>query len=370
MRIKTIGIFTLIIAGSLTAEDSYVISQQGFFRVQGIHQSYTIDNDSSLSEFSMPIEVYWPISRETSLSLYTSYANAAGNNLTEVSGLSDTQISWNYYLENQNLVFNLGLGMPTGKTALDSLEFQTSLFISQYYWNFTVPSFGQGFNLSPGITWAIPLSDAAVMGLGLSYQFRGGFLPVKYTEDVYKPGNEVLLTGGLDLRLGRLSTLSGDIIFNSYGPDTYADTMEVYKSGNKLVTSVQFKNYYTHDLLFLSFRYRSKAKSQIIDRNSATGTYELIAEREKSYPNHIELTGWYKHRHSVSFFMSYGLEGRFYEETGIYKGSKLISIVLAPEIKLSNRSRLSGKLKYWTGSYSTDVPLSGLEIGAGWMVLF
>lgn len=358
-----------MIAGSLPAEENYVIGQQGFFRIQGIHQSYTIDNDSSLSEFSVPVEVYWPISRETSLSIYTSYANANGKDMGEIAGLSDTQISWNYYLEDQNLVFNLGLGMPTGKTALDSAEFQTSMFISQHYWNFIVPSFGQGFNLSPGVTWALPVNDGAVLGLGLAYQIRGGFVPLKKTEAVYKPGNELLLTAGLDIRVGTLSTLSGDFIFTSYGSDTYADTLEVFKSGNKMVTNIQFKTYFEYDILTLLLRYRSKAKNRIIGSDS-TGTYKLVAEREKSYPNHIEFSGQYKHRHSNAFSMSYGIEGRFYEETGIYEGSNLIGIVLTPEMKLSNKSQLIGRLKYWTGSYSTDVSLSGLEIGAGWIYQF
>jgi hypothetical protein len=363
---KLIWISMVLIAGSLSAEDDYVISQQGFFRLRGIHQSYTIGSDSSLNEFSTPIEIYWPISRETSLFIYTSYADVTGQNMTGISGLSDTQISWNYYLEDQNLVFNLGLGMPTGKATLSAEEFTTSLYISQHYWNFTVPNFGQGFNLSPGVTWAQPLSDAAVMGLGLSYQIRGGFIPTTDAEAVYKPGNELLLTGGMDIRLGTLSTLTADLIFTSYGSDTYTDTVEVYKSGSKLVTGIQFKTYFGYDILSLLFRYRSRSKNQMLDSDGSG----LVTESMKTAPNQMELSGHYRHRHSAAFFMSYGIEGRFYEETDVYKGSNLIGIALDPELKLSDKSRLFGQLKYWTGSYSTDVSLSGLEIGIGWMYLF
>lgn len=370
MTKKCVLILTLFIFGSLLAADNYVISQQGFFRMRGVNQGYTLDRDSvnSIREFSIPIEFYWPISRETSLYLYTSHASVNGANMASLSGLSDTQISWNYYLEDKHLIFNAGLGLPTGKTTLNPDEFSTSVLISQHYWNFNVPSFGQGFNLSPGVTWAAPLSDATVIGLGMAFQIRGGFIPMKDTQNVYKPGNEILLTCGVDLRLATLSTFAWDFIFSSYGSDTYADTLDVYKSGNKIVTNAQFKTYFGYDVLSLSIRYRSKAKSQIINSDTS-GTYKLIAEREKSYPNQVEFSGQYKHRHSASFFMSYGLEGKFYEEL-VFAGLNLMGISVMPELKMSEKSQLFGQLKYWTGKYGTDVPLSGLEVGIGFMYMF
>jgi len=363
---KAILILSMLISVFILAQENYVISQQGFIRFRGIHQGYRSDRDSlnTINEFSLPIEIYWPISRQSSLFVYTSHGSVNGDKLSSLSGLSDTQISWNYYLEDQNLVLNAGLSLPTGKATLTSEEFNTSLLLSQHYWNFITPSFGQGFNLSPGVTWALPLSDAAVMGLGLAYQIRGGFIPRDDLEDVYKPGNELLVTGGVDLRIATLSTVTWDMIFSIYESDTYADTLEVYKSGNKFVTSLQYHTYFGHDQLTLLMRYRSKSKNQY-----NTGTV-LMTESSKTYPNQIELQGLYRHRHSPEFFMTYGLEGRVFEELDVYAGLNLIGLTGTAEYKMAEKTLLFAQFKLFTGKYSTDVSLSGIEFGGGFTYLF
>lgn len=343
---------------NLLANDNYVISQNGFVRFRGINQSYTVNTDSVLSEFSTPLEIYWPISRETSLYLYTNYANCTGTDMTSLSGLGDTQLSWNYHLADQNIVMNVGLNMPTGKGTLTNNEFQTSLYLSQHFWDFNMPTFGQGFNISPGAAWAIPLSDAVVAGLGLSYQIRGGFIPISGLEDVYKPGNELLLTTGLDIRLASLSTFSWDFIYTSYASDKFADTL-VYKSGSKIVTTVKFQSYIGYNTLNIQVRYRSKSKNQIAS----------VTEPEKTYPNQTEFLLHYRYRHSPVFFMTYGLEGRLSQELAL-PGLNLIGIVFLPEYSMSKKSQLVGQLKYWTGRFSTDVTVSGFEVGIGMMYLF
>ena len=59
--IKKLSLIVLLfLFGSALAEDNYVISQRGFFRVRGIHQGYnSADRDSvnSISEFSIPVEI-------------------------------------------------------------------------------------------------------------------------------------------------------------------------------------------------------------------------------------------------------------------------------------------------------------------------
>ncbi len=344
------------------AGDAYVISQRGFFRIRGINQHYTLDSDSSLSEFTVPIELYWPISRETSLYVSTNYTSAAvdGPDFATLSGLSDTQISWNYYLEDKHIVLNAGLGLPTGKSTLTNEEFRTSVAISEHYWNFLVPNLGQGFNLSPAVTWAKPLSDAAVAGLGLAYQIRGSFIPVTGVNDVYKPGNELLLTGGFDFRTGELSSFSLDIIWTNYAADKYNDS-EIYKSGQKIVTNVQYKTYIGINQMTLNFRYRSKGKNEYMPSD----TTQLVQEPQKTYPNQIDLSGYYRYRHSPLFFMSYGLEGRFYQETPIYPSLSLFGLALMPEYLISKKTSRVGRFKLLPGSRGVDLPISALEIGAG-----
>src|SRR4030042_3523372 len=109
--------------------------------------------------------------------------------------------------------------MPTGRKKLSMDEFITSYQISLNQYNFAVPNFGQGFNLAPGISWARPLKANIVFGAGISYQYRGPFEPFAGMSGKYDPGDEILLTGGLDFRLTETSTFSTDMIWNSYGAD-------------------------------------------------------------------------------------------------------------------------------------------------------
>ncbi len=57
-----------------------------------------------------------------------------------------------------------------------------------------------------------------VLGLSASYQFKGEFEPVEEIEN-YKPGNELLLTGGIDVRVNETANFSSDIVFTVYGTD-------------------------------------------------------------------------------------------------------------------------------------------------------
>ena len=355
-------ILTLILPAMIQSADSYIISQKGFIRLQGIQQNYSVEN-YTIGEFSVPFEIYWPVSRETSLYMITNYAGASETGSEDLSGLSDTQISWNYFLENQNLVLNAGISLPTGKATLRNETFITSLGIGEHYWNFMVPNFGQGFNISPGFTWALPLSDATVAGLGMSYQIRGGFIPIEGLDTVYKPGNELLLTGGADFRLGSSSTLSWDLIFTLYGSDRYGDE-EVYKSGNRIVTSLQYKTWFGYHSLTAEARYRTKSKNQYLPAAGAA----LAEESEKTYPDQFDFIGLYRHQYRPTFYVSYGLEGRFYQEL-IYPGLNLVGLVILPELSVSAKTNLIGRLKIWTGSFSDGRSLSGFEAGAGFVFM-
>ena len=77
-------ILTILLPYLGQSADNYIISQQGFIRLQGIQQSYSIE-DYTISEFSVPFEIYWPVSRETSLHLTTSYAGASETGSEDLS---------------------------------------------------------------------------------------------------------------------------------------------------------------------------------------------------------------------------------------------------------------------------------------------
>ena len=144
---------SFISTATFAGNDNYIISQKGYIKLMPNFQMWSIESNYDISEISFPIMVYFPISRKFNLSLRSNQANIAGD-VNTLSGLADTQLSCSYHLENAHLVFNVGLNLPSGKKELTVTEFQTSSQIAYSYFNFKVPGFGQGFNVSPGISWA------------------------------------------------------------------------------------------------------------------------------------------------------------------------------------------------------------------------
>jgi len=220
MRKIIIQIILMQMVGqAYSANQLDIVNQQRYIQMFPLYQSWSDASEAQFSEFTIPFSAYFPLNRNLSVDLRTHQAIADGDHLQKVSGMTDTQVSFNYYVESLNIVFNLGLNVPSGKKELTLAEFMTSLVLSSHYYNFSAPNFGQGLNITPGLTWARPIADNLVLGLGASYQYKGDFKPLKGMSDDYNPGDEVLLTGGLDVRLDETTSLSADLIYINYIAD-------------------------------------------------------------------------------------------------------------------------------------------------------
>jgi len=369
-------IASLSMTGAVLAQDAYIINQQRFVKIAPAYQRWSVEGDNQFSEFSIPIQIYFPFSRNWSVTLLGNQASAKGEALLDssstirgqalpkLSGLADTQLSVRYFLETMNLALDLGLNLPSGKSELELQEFRTSAELSANIFDFQVPNFGQGFNVSPGLTWAVPVRDNLVFGLGASFQYKGSFKPVAGLIDDFDPGDEVLFTGGLDLRLNETTTLSSDLIFTLYGTDKIGDT-EIFAAGNKLVANAQFRKYFDFNELWLFVRYRRSAKNEL-----ARVGVGLIPEAKKTTPDQIEIMGHYQARFTRRFSMRFLAEGRIYQDTPAFEGVKLFGGGLTPIFLASANFQLLGHFKFLTGSFDGGDKLSGLEIGVGMIAKF
>ncbi|MFQ5825323.1 MAG: hypothetical protein ACE5JB_14880 [bacterium] len=366
MKWINILLIILVITGvnAYGENDAYIIRQRGFIKLMPLYQSWSIEGYNDFSEFSVLEFAYFPLGRNLSMALRGGQATANGDNLQSLSGVIDTQLSFSYHLESAHLVLNLGLNLPSGKKELNLEEFVTSSLISNNILNFQVPNFGQGLNVSPGFTWAVPVSENFVLGLGASYQLKDKFKPIKDFSDDYNPGDELLLTGGLDVRLSKTATFSTDIIFTTFGTDKIGN-QEVFASGNRVVVNGQFRKYFNFNELWLFARYRSRAKSEL----AVAG--QLVPEEKKTNPNQLEFMGHYRIRLSRRFYASILVEGRFYQETpAAFSGINLLGGGIAPEIYLSSNFKLPLIFKYLTGSFKNGPNISGFEIGIGFSIRY
>ena len=352
----------LILFSNTFANDNYVVSQQAYIKILPVFQRWSIESNYAITEISFPTLFYYPVSRALSLSLRGNQATVAGD-VNSLSGLTDTQLSCSYHIENANLVFNLGLNLPSGKKELTANEFSTSAQIAYRYFNFKVPGFGQGFNISPGISWAAPVSDNLVFGLGATYQKKGGFRPIENMSDNYNPGDEILVTAGFDIKLAPTTTFAVDVIYTTYGEDKMGN-MTVFGSGDKIMFSGLLRSYQKYNELFLMARYRSKGKNSYY----IGGIFQ--EEAEKTIPNHLEIIGYYRFRLNNNFFISLLGEGRTFFETNNFPGLTILGFGVSPELTLNRNLKLPFHVKYFFGDFTGGTSISGLEAGAGVTFLF
>ena len=360
---KYVLLFTLLLLFTNTqANDNYIIGQKAYIKIMPVFQQWSIESNYDISEISFPTMVYYPVNRALSLSLRGNHANVGGDANT-LSGLTDAQLSGSYHLENANLVLNVGLNVPSGKKELTANEFSTSSQIAYSYFNFQVPGFGQGLNISPGISWAAPVSDNLVLGLGATYQLKGGFKPLENMTDNYDPGDEILVTGGFDIKLAPTTTFAIDIIYTTYGEDKMG-SQTVFGSGDKIMVSSMLRSYQKFNELFLLVRYRSKGKNSYY----IGGVFQ--EEAEKTIPNHLEIIGYYKIRSSKQFYISLLGESRTFFETDIFPGLNIIGFGVSPEFSPSRNIKIPIRFKYFFGDFEGGTSISGIEAGVGVNYLF
>ncbi len=362
MKLMLIFLLTWFVHGQ--AADGYIISQKRLITVQPVYQQWVRATNQKLGETSVPIMIYYPVNRNMSVDIRTNQASVAGDRMQSLTGLTDTQIGLTYHLADYNLVFNLGLNVPSGKKELTPTEFSTSLRLSSNYFNFRVPNFGQGLNVAPGVSWAYQMLDHLVLGAGVSYQVKGGFKPLQGMTESYKPGNELLVTGGIDYQLGETAAVSTDFIFVTYSADKLGDN-EIFASGRMIITNVQFIKYFDYDELRLFLRYRSKGKN----RRAVAGA--LMEEPSRTSPNQTEAYLIYRKRLGDSFSLGFTAEFRDYEQTSRVSGVEVRGVGLAPAYRVNRNLSVPMALKYLQASYGEGgTTMSGLELGVGLQYVF
>lgn len=348
----------LVCTRGLAQDGAFVISQQGFYSVLPIYQAWADEDKNAMSELSVPLLLYMPLGENIGMHLNSALGMVKSDFSEDLSGMADTQVNWNYYSEAAKLLFNLGVNVPTGKKKLSLEEFETSYLLSLHYFNFQVPSFGQGWNVSPGVSWAIPLSETIVLGLGASVQYRGPFEPFENMAGQYDPGDEILLTGGLDFRVSEAATFSTDFVFTSYGTDKLNDE-ESFRSGKKIAVNAQYRMYIDRNELWLFGRYRSRDKNQIAIAGG------MIEEDEKTIPDMIEVIGRYRFLLRQGLFASVQAEGRFFKETAAFTRAHVLGVGFNLDVPISPRVQMPVRLKLLTINFDEGSNLTGLEIGAG-----
>lgn len=366
MKHFKILLIILIAISNVEAQDEQATGRRDdLIRVMPVYQRWSQGKGNEFAQFSVPVYVRLMFGRKLSLALRGGQATASGDNTQKLSGVTDTQLS--LYYSAANFIFNLGLNLPSGKRALTYPEFLTTSLLSLNHYNFQTPSYGQGFNVAPGFTWAWPVSEKFALGLGATYQYKGRFKPLTLI-DKYNPGDEILLTGGLDWRMGETAKFSVDVISTIYGKDKI-DTAVVFAAGHRFVTHAQFRQNFGFDELWLFARYLSRGK------NSLAVGGALLPENKKSAPDQFEMNALYFHRFNRGFASGFLLESRYFTKPPAITvlssaGISMFGFGITPEFSPAPAFRIPLRLKYLFGNVPGGQKISGLEAGVGMALSF
>jgi len=347
-----------VLAGETRAQsDSYVVSRRGNVLLQPSYQTWSDGDNNSISQYGTSVSLYLPLTRAANFTLRAGHAITSGD-LESLAGATDIQFGLGWFLERLNLMASLGVNLPTGKRELNPAQFVTSTAISNPILNFRYPILGQGLNINPGLAWVAPVSNATVLGLGGSFQYKGTYKPLAGGIE-YDPGDEILVTGGVDVQLDGLSNISLDAVFTIYGKDK-VDGKESYASGSTIAGNLQYLRSFGQNELRIFTRYRSKGKSEI---GSPVG---LVAESLKSEPNRWEALAEYKAVFSSAFSMGFSLDGKVYEETTSFlSGATLFGIGIGPVFSPTPAIRIPVRLRAQFGKTKEYTSTRQLEFSLG-----
>lgn len=342
-------------------QDIYNQRPNATITVMPVYENWSVNDSTKFSEFSSIISAGYNPLEYTAVGLVTRYASAntsVGNFNSDLNGLSDLQLFVKQKLPDENLTFNAGVNIPSGKTKLSATEFAVSQVISQELFGLRTPSFGQGFNAFVGATWLHPVSDEVVIGAGLSYQLKSEYQPLKDLSDKYTPSNEVSLTAGLDIKLSETQTVSGDLTGIFYGSDKL-NGEEVFSSGNRIVFTSMYRQFFGFDYIMVNLLYRNVALDQL------KGQY-AVYDNEKFTPNQVYLAASYNQRFNSSFSLGYGVFASIYEKTAAYfSGYKLYGLRLTPTFRLSSSVSIPIMLRYAIANADGKTDLSNYVISGG-----
>jgi len=112
----------------------------------------------SVSEGTFPIEINYSIRDNINLQI-NHFPALSKFGKSEIAGLSDTWVRATYSFANDKALVSFGVGIPTGKTELDSSEIIIARLLSEQSFKFQLPVYGQGLTVSGGIMYALPVTD-------------------------------------------------------------------------------------------------------------------------------------------------------------------------------------------------------------------
>lgn len=206
--------------------ESFAASGQQSYRTWTIEDA-TTGQKRTLRQFASRWHATFETSDVTELVFYTSggFSQDRAADVAEISGLSDVKLKGFYHAAQDQLLFGLGVNLPTGQTNLDDEQVRAANAISPNVLGFRQRRYGEGFDLDLSVAAGRHIGETVTLGGGVSFLHKGPYDLDDTSE--YDPGSELALTVGADFQRETVAA-SGDVVYRLFSKDKLdeADSFE------------------------------------------------------------------------------------------------------------------------------------------------
>ena len=200
-------------------------------------------SNETISELAVPVFVSIPFGPRFTFDVGTSYARAkvtTGSTLSEINGLTDTQLRGNLTLGTDFVVITGGVNLPTGRSSVTLDQLTAAGRIGSDFLAFPISNMGTGLATTGGIAIARPFGDWN-FGFGGAVRRSSTYDPYNVPGPTlrFTPGDEYRARVGVDrgLNNGRLSL---GLTYSAFGKDDAGGS--VYNTGNRLIAQAVVTN--------------------------------------------------------------------------------------------------------------------------------
>ncbi|MFA6456901.1 MAG: hypothetical protein WCW40_08775 [Bacteroidota bacterium] len=211
--------------------------------VGGMQQQWVLKDSTgkkfgTLLQQSAPVAVSIPLANRLLLSVSNSGAISSFDTASSTN-IVDTRVSMSYVFPGEKFWLTGGVSVPTGKTELDASELHLTTLLGQTALGYKVPMFGQGITGNVSLVYAGTLTRRMVLGVGLSYFYKGPFKPLKGSAVEYDAGDEISLNVGYDyITFGKSARFSIDVTSTYFFKDEVSGSGPVFESGPRTIATV------------------------------------------------------------------------------------------------------------------------------------
>ncbi len=320
------------------------------------------DESYIIYQLSAPTMLTLPITRSLVFDVTSSVISSSADD-KELSGVGDVKVRAVAMIMDDTIMLTAGVNAPTGKSDMSMEEIAASGLLSRKALGFRYNRLGEGLDINVGFGIAESY-EPVTLGFGVGYLIKGEYAHLEDEEDsMYKPGDQLNLTGGFDLLLSPL-LLRSDAVYTIYQEDTEND-MEVLKEGTRLSVS--------ETLLLSTDRFSILLSGTYIDR----GETEFLSARfggESSvrYGAQINLGGAAILRVSRLLALKLLFDGVLIEENDSgTNDARVFGFGAGVNLGSTSTSYIDLAGKYYTGdSNDGDISLEGFSTTAAIRVMF